>query len=157
MIDELYEKDYNLWLEVTKQQLANREFEAMDLSNLIEEIDDMGKSQKRSLDSYTQKLIEHLLKLQWWRANLARSPRLKHAREDSERERCAYGWRREVNNFRIAIAKILRKNPSLNNYFLAEYQDNYQDAIKAVSLDFTVPKDSFIEPVQALDDDFFPG
>lgn len=142
MIDELYEKDYNLWLEVTKQQLMNREFEAMDLSNLIEEIDDMGKSQKRSLDSYTQKLIEHLLKLKYW---------------DSERERCSYGWRREVNNFRIAIAKILRKNPSLNNYFLAEYQANYQDAIKAVSLDFTVPKDSFIDPVQALDDDFFPG
>ena len=142
MTKKLYEQDYNLWLEITKRQLTNREFEAIDLNNLIEEIDDMGKSQKSSLDSYIQKLIEHLLKLQHW---------------NSERERCAYGWRREVNNFRIAIAKILRKNPSLNNYFLAEYQDNYQDAVKAVSLDFTVPKDSFIEPTQALDDNFFPG
>ena len=35
----------------------------MDWDNLIDEIEDLGKSEKRSLDSYLQRLIEHILKL----------------------------------------------------------------------------------------------
>lgn len=45
-LKQLYDRDYNFWLETTKRQLENREFDAVDLENLIEEIDDMGKSQK---------------------------------------------------------------------------------------------------------------
>ncbi|MEO0013471.1 MAG: hypothetical protein RLZZ535_1860 [Cyanobacteriota bacterium] len=44
----------------------------MDWDNLLDEIDDMGKSEKRSLDSYMQRLIEHILKLKYWDSEVAR-------------------------------------------------------------------------------------
>ncbi|MEM9274557.1 MAG: DUF29 domain-containing protein [Cyanobacteria bacterium P01_F01_bin.143] len=86
----------------------------MDWDNLLDEIDDMGKSEKRSLDSYLQRLIEHILRLRYWH---------------KEKQRCRNGCMREVTNFRNRIERILKKNPSLNNYLKTEYPDIYQDAI----------------------------
>ena len=40
----------------------------MDWDGLLEEIEDMTASQKRALRSYTKRLIEHILKLKYWRA-----------------------------------------------------------------------------------------
>jgi hypothetical protein len=68
----------------------------------------MSASQRRALRSYTKKLIEHILKLQYW---------------TSEYERCYKGWRVEVSNFRTEIIDILQDSPSLNNYL----NDNYRD------------------------------
>lgn len=58
----LHDRDFNLWIEKTKRQILARDFENMDWNNLIEELEDMGKSEKRALESYLQRLIEHILK-----------------------------------------------------------------------------------------------
>ena len=63
MKSDLYEKDYYLWIEKTISLLENRQFSELDLENLIDEISSMGKSEKRSLESYLTRLLEHLLKL----------------------------------------------------------------------------------------------
>jgi hypothetical protein len=47
-IKELHDRDFNLWVEETKKAIQNRDFENMDWDNLLDEIDDMGKSEKRS-------------------------------------------------------------------------------------------------------------
>ncbi len=65
---EPYEKDFVIWTEEQASALKARQFTRLDYDNLIDEIEDMGKSEKRSLESYLQRLIEHLLKLQYWRA-----------------------------------------------------------------------------------------
>jgi hypothetical protein len=44
MKSQLHERDFNLWVEQTVQKLKDREFENMDWDNLIDEIEDMGKS-----------------------------------------------------------------------------------------------------------------
>ena len=62
----LYETDYNQWVNETVQQLRERQFDGVDWDNLIEEIEDMGKSQKRALESFLTRLVEHLLKLSYW-------------------------------------------------------------------------------------------
>jgi Domain of unknown function DUF29 len=62
----LYEQDYYLWLEKTVELLENKQFSDLDFLNLIEEISDMGKSQKHSVKSYLTQLLEHLLKLAYW-------------------------------------------------------------------------------------------
>ena len=67
----------------------------MDWDCLLEEIEDMGASPKRALDSYLQRLIEHILKLKYW---------------EPEQEYNYKGWRREVVNFRNRIKRILKKN-----------------------------------------------
>ena len=100
-LKQLHESDFNLWVEQTKEAIQNRDFEKIDWDNLLDEIDDMGKSEKRSLDSYMQRLIEHIFKLKYW---------------DAERERCGNSWMQEVTNFRNRIKRILKKNPSLKNY-----------------------------------------
>ena len=63
MLNNLYQKDFNLWVEEIIHKIQNLDLENMDWDNLIDEIDDMGKSEKRSLESYLERLIEYILKL----------------------------------------------------------------------------------------------
>ena len=59
----LYDQDFELWLSQTINQLENQQFDQLDLEHLIEELTDLGKSNKRSLESNLIILIAHLLKL----------------------------------------------------------------------------------------------
>lgn len=45
--DNLYEKDFCLWIDATVKKLKNQQFQNIDLPNLIEEIESMGKREKR--------------------------------------------------------------------------------------------------------------
>ena len=109
-LQKLYKKDFNLWLEQTVIAIKNRDFINMDWDSLLEEIEDMGASQKRALRSYTKRLIDHVLKLRYW---------------DSEKEYNAKGWRTEIINFRDEIKEILQESPSLKNYLEENYKTWY--------------------------------
>jgi hypothetical protein len=61
----LYDSDYNLWVLETVKQLEKREFSALDLEHLIEEVTDLSRRDKRKLESLLTRLIEHLLKLKF--------------------------------------------------------------------------------------------
>jgi hypothetical protein len=43
--------------------LRERRIEDLDWENIAEEIEDLGKGEKRSIESHLERLIEHLLKL----------------------------------------------------------------------------------------------
>lgn len=139
-IKQLHENDFNLWIEETIDAIKSRDVNNMDWENLLEELEDMGASQKRSLDSYVQRLVEHILKLKYWH---------------SERERNKKGWRSEVVNFRNRINRLLKKNPSLKNYLSSEYADNYQDAIAAMSEKFDISNDNMISVDEIMKQDYF--
>ena len=47
-LSQLHDSDFNLWIEAIKLKIQNRDFQGMDWSNLVEEIDDMGASQTRA-------------------------------------------------------------------------------------------------------------
>lgn len=139
-IKELYDRDFNLWVEQTKLKIQNRDFENMDWDNLLDEIDDMGKSEKRSLESYLQRLIEHILKLRYW---------------ESEKEKNFRHWQSEVINFRNLIKRLLKRNPSFNRYMENVYQELFQDAIARLKVEFEIPANSFVELEAILKDDYF--
>jgi hypothetical protein len=61
----LYEQDYYLWLQTTVNQLRERKFAEVDLANLIEEIESMGRSEKSALGSNLQIVLMHLLKYKY--------------------------------------------------------------------------------------------
>ncbi|MBE9074729.1 DUF29 domain-containing protein, partial [Microcystis sp. LEGE 08355] len=63
MSKTLYEQDFQLWLATTISHLQKREFAALDTDNLIEELTELGKSEKRTLESNLMILLAHLLKL----------------------------------------------------------------------------------------------
>ena len=58
----LYDTDFNLWIEQTVNHLKNGNLKDLDLENLIEEIESMGRSDKREIISRSRILILHLLK-----------------------------------------------------------------------------------------------
>ena len=61
---DLYEEDFYVWTEVQTGHLRARRFEALDLANLIEEVEAWGRSEKKEVLSNAANVIEHLLKLQ---------------------------------------------------------------------------------------------
>ena len=65
-LEQLYDRDFNLWVEQIANAIKDRDLNNMDWDNLIDEVEDMGKSEKRSLESYLERLIEHILKLRFW-------------------------------------------------------------------------------------------
>ena len=59
---QLYETDYARWLDETIERLKAREFDALDLPNLIEELADMGRNERRALASNLRVFLQHLLR-----------------------------------------------------------------------------------------------
>jgi hypothetical protein len=142
----LYAQDYYLWLKTTINQLRAGQFLSVDLENLIEELESMGRSEKREIESLLIKLLEHLLKLQCW---------------EQERERNQGHWKGEIRSFRRQIAKALRDSPSLKPYILEIFDECYEEARKEASDRTQLPLNTF--PVtligslgQILDENWFP-
>ncbi len=142
----LYDIDYQLWLDHTVAQLKARDFGSLDLANLIEEVESLGKSDKRAIASYLMRLCEHLLKLTHW---------------ETERERCFRAWKLEIANFRIQIQAILADSPSLKTYlrdnFGLAYSNGRKLFLKGSDLDpTTVPETPSFSLDQALNEDWLP-
>ena len=58
----LYDSDFALWIEATVDQLKARNIQDLDWDNLIEEIESLGKRDKRELENRLITLFEHGLK-----------------------------------------------------------------------------------------------
>jgi Domain of unknown function DUF29 len=59
----LYEEDFPLWAERQAALLRAARFEELDLDNLIEEVEDLSRRERKSVESYVETIVEHLLKL----------------------------------------------------------------------------------------------
>ena len=64
-ITSLYEQDFYLWLQTTINLLKESKFSEIDLENLLEELESMGKSDKNTLKSNLRVLLMHLLKYKY--------------------------------------------------------------------------------------------
>ncbi len=60
----VYDQDFYVWTEVQTELLRQRQFEDLDLANLIEEVEGLGDAKKSAVLSNATVVIEHLLKLQ---------------------------------------------------------------------------------------------
>ncbi|NBD32508.1 MAG: DUF29 family protein [Cyanobacteria bacterium] len=146
MQKQLYETDYHLWVLETVEKLQNRELDSLDWENLIDEVLDLSRREKRKLESLLTRLFEHLLKLKYW---------------DSERERNQGHWQGEIRNFRIQIQRELRASPSLKRHLSEVFEDCYEDARKII-IDKTqlspdvFPKQPIAPLEQVLDENWLP-
>ena len=57
-----YDQDLYSWSLEQAKLLRERKFDQIDLEHIIEEIEDMSKSEKRALESFLETLLMHLLK-----------------------------------------------------------------------------------------------
>jgi hypothetical protein len=142
----LYETDYQLWLAQTLKKLRLGDFENIDIENLIEEVESLGRSDRHAVSSYLMRLCEHLLKLKYW---------------ESEREICFRRWNLEITNFRIQLQEQLETSPSLKTFlqenFLKQYTNGRKLFLKATDLDSSlIPEQPCFTLEQVLDEDWLP-
>ncbi|MEH2299858.1 MAG: DUF29 domain-containing protein [Nostoc sp.] len=106
----LYEQDFYLWTQTIAQQLKENNFHEIDIPNLIEEIESMGRSEKRELKNRLIVLLMHLLKWQY------------------QPEKRSESWRSTISKQRICIETLLEDSPSLQPLLTEVFEDCYQKA-----------------------------
>lgn len=116
-LKQLYEIDDSQWLEETVKILKNKQFNDLDLDNLIEELEDLGREKKNAVASLLEQVIRHLLLLQYW---------------TEEKEYNSTHWQGEIYTFRVQLRRKLTTN--LRNYLEAELNNIYQDALGFVKI-----------------------
>ena len=139
----LYDTDFHLWLEATIKQLKERNFEAVDLENLIEEIESMGRSEKRELKSRTVVLVMHLLKWKYQPNKRTRS------------------WLSTIMEQRRELVFLLQDSPSLKPLFRQEINNYYSYAQKEAARETNLPLNTFPNqcpfiPEEILASEYFP-
>ncbi|MEB3309930.1 MAG: DUF29 domain-containing protein [Snowella sp.] len=115
----LYETDFALWIAETLSSLRSKDMANIDFENLIEEVEALGISQRKSLESFLVRLFEHLLK------------RCYVALPD-----CYRNWEIEIRNFRRELKRELKYSPSLKRFMLEIWDEAYQEALEAVKNDY---------------------
>ena len=134
----IYKEDFYLWIQTTAKLLKERRFDDVDWENLIEEIESMGRSEKKELKSRLIVLIEHLLKLMYWEAEKAYNAR---------------GWRDTIVEQRLQIQLSLEDSPSLRPVLTDLFLDCYQKARSTALRKYQLSADFFpAEPPFTLED-----
>jgi hypothetical protein len=108
--NEIYQKDFYLWSQKTVELLRERKFSELDIENLIEEIESMGKSEKRELVSRLIVLLMHLLKWKY------------------QPEKRSSSWIATINEQRRQIELLLEDSPSLKSVLEKSFDPSYQKA-----------------------------
>ena len=119
-LKQLYDVDDDQWLEQTINLLKNHQFQQLDLDNLIEELEYLGREKKNAVASLLDQIIRHLLLLQYW---------------TTEAEYNAVHWQEEIYNFRTQLRRKITTN--LRKYLEDELTSIYQDALGFVKIKTT--------------------
>jgi len=114
-IKELYESNYLKWLEETIKTLKSRQLGDIDYENLIEELEELAKNEKRRVRSLLEQIIRHLLLYQYW---------------DIEKPRNANHWSAEIISFRNQINEDITTN--LRNHLEENINLIYSNALDYV-------------------------
>lgn len=139
----LYSTDYACWVEQTVKLLRQGRLNEVDLDPLIEEVEDLGKSQRQALKSNLRVLLMHLFKWQY------------------QPERQSNSWRSTIREHRNRILDILEDSPSLNNFLSETLEQCYgqarMQAADKTDLDIKIfPEYSPFDVAQILNADFLP-
>ena len=74
-LQRLYEIDDYLWLEETIKLLKAKNLENLDLENLIEELESLGRNDLNKVRSLLRQIIIHILLLEYWHDEYDRNHR----------------------------------------------------------------------------------
>ena len=142
MTTATYETDFYLWTQQQADLLRQGALSAIDVENLIEEIDDMGASNRRSLSSFLELVIMHLLKWQY------------------QPQRRGTSWQTSISKGRNAIERTLEYSPSLKRQLPEMIVAEYRRARKGASLETGLPLTTFPEEcpftVEQITGDYWP-
>ncbi len=139
-----YDEDFAAWSSDQAQRLRAQRPGDIDWENVAEEIESLGRSDRRSIGSDLKVVLEHLLK---WRYQPGkRTP----------------SWERSIDEHRDRIADMVRESPSLAHLPSDMLQEQYararRGALKATRLpDTAIPERCPFTVKQVLDPEYWPA
>ncbi|OKH18765.1 DUF29 domain-containing protein [[Limnothrix rosea] IAM M-220] len=117
----LYEQDFVIWIESTVEKLKAGNFSELDLEHLIDEVESLGKRDRRELKSRLITLFEHLLK-----------------RHYVPMPNCYRGWEVTIRRTQSKLKDLLADSPSLGNLLEEIYLDCYREAVANMCIEYDV-------------------
>jgi Domain of unknown function DUF29 len=140
----LYEIDFYAWTQEQAKFLKHQQWSQLDLPNLIEEIESLGKQQRAELRNRLSLLIGHLLKWEYQTSKRSRS------------------WLNTIRIQRLDVAELLKENPSLKPYLEELLETAYAKGLALASGETNLPRKTFPENCpyileEILSDRFYPG
>jgi len=138
-----YETDYCAWTQDQARQLRGLKPAGLDWENLAEEVESLGRSDKRALGSALKIVLEHLIKWQFQPGKRSTS------------------WSDSIDEHRDRMLRILEDSPSLaglpEEILEREYRRARRKALRDASLASPhVPAGCPFTADQVLDPDFWP-
>jgi hypothetical protein len=138
-----YEKDFYAWTQEQANLIRQGKFNEIDTLHIIDEIESMGRSEKRALKSRLAVLLMHLLKWQY-------QPTFR-----------GVSWTITIRNQRWEIAELLEDNPSLQHWVADTMLDAYKQARLNAQTETALRLDVFPEECpwtveQVISNEFFP-
>lgn len=125
MSNTLYDRDFYAWASEQAALLREGRLADADIANIAEEIDTMGRGEKRELTNRLAVLLAHLLK---WEA---------------QPERRGRSWLLTIREQRRQAARVLADNPSLRPHLDSVLAEAYGDAILAAAREVDCDEDRF--------------
>ncbi|MBD1804997.1 DUF29 domain-containing protein [Microcoleus sp. FACHB-SPT15] len=140
----LYETDFYAWIQEQAKLLRHQQWSKLDLPNLIEEIESLGKQQRAELRNRLKVLIGHLLKWEY------------------QPERRSRSWLMTIRVQRRDTQELLEENPSLKPYLEEALQKIYESGRDLAVGETNLPLKSFPENcsytlTEIFRDGFYPG
>jgi hypothetical protein len=138
-----YEDDLFAWTQEQAALLRAHAVDGIDWENLAEEIESMGRRDRRELKSRLRVILLHLLK---WQAQ----PKLRRG-----------SWRKTLLTQRVELRDLLQQSPSLRREVPDLMRDAYFDAVKEAVGETGLRADIFpsvcpYAPGDVLDEDHLP-
>jgi hypothetical protein len=138
-----YDTDFDAWASQQAAALRAKDWAALDLEHLAEEVEDLRKTERRGVRSQLRLILSHLLK--WV----------------SQPDKRTESWRGTIANGRVLVEEDLEDSPSLAHELdtLAAwaYPRARRDATKATGLPLvTFPLTCPWPVAQVLAEDFWP-
>ena len=139
-----YEQDFYSWTQEQAALLRAGRLNDLDIVNLIEEVETMGRSEKRELESRLTVLLLHLLK---WRYQEVRRGR---------------SWELTIVEQRLRFVETLEENPGLKSKLDEILTKAYKFAVIQASRETKISQNVFPEQCpwlldQITDDNFYPN
>lgn len=143
MSNSLYDRDFYAWANQQAALLREGRLDQADIENIAEEIESMGRSEKRELVSRLSVLLLHLLK---WRFQ----PALRGT-----------SWRLTIEEQRASLRDHLADNPSLQSQIPDANRSAYRSARNHAAIETGLARSLFPDACpfpfeDAMNDDFWP-
>ena len=142
-IDTDHDTDFLVWTSAQIELLRSKQFDRLDLENIIEELESMARAERREFKHRIEQLTMHLLKCKLQPDHISGS------------------WLGTIYEQRRSIADLMQEMPSLKPQLDSYMARTYATAVDRAARETHLPKSAFPTTMpftkeQLLDPDYLP-